>query len=94
MKEIEPPIKMDLLDRTLAPTPKENKKVGRIAGIIALVTGSILTAGVITAPAGIAILTIATTVSSGIAIYNGQKVDTNGGKVNFLAQFLQNIKKK
>lgn len=94
MKEIEPPIKMDLLDRTFAPTPKENKKTGRIASIIALVTGSVLTAGVVTAPLGIAILTVATTVSSGIAIYNGQKVDPSGEKVNFLAKLFQNIKNK
>jgi hypothetical protein len=66
--------KKGFFKRLNAKTPDHNKKVGRIASVIALITGSILTAGVVTAPIGITILSVVTSVSGGIAVYNGQKV--------------------
>jgi len=66
---------MDLLDRLEAPTPKRNKRIGRIFTAIGVICGTILTAGVVTAPLGITILTIATAVSGGVAVFNGQKVE-------------------
>jgi len=67
--------KMDLLDRLEAPTPKRNKRLGRIFTAIGVIAGTILTAGVVTAPLGITILTIVTAVSGGVAVFNGQKVE-------------------
>jgi hypothetical protein len=72
MKNVE---KMDLLDRLEAPTPKRNKRLGRIFTAIGVIAGTILTAGVVTAPLGITILTIVTAVSGGAAVFNGQKVE-------------------
>jgi len=66
---------MDLLDRLEAPTPKRNKRIGRIFTAIGVIAGTILTAGVVTAPLGITILTIVTAVSGGVAVFNGQKVE-------------------
>ena len=66
--------KMDLLDRLEAPTPKKNKRIGRIFTAIGVVAGTILSAGVVTAPLGVTILTVVTAVSGGIAVFNGQKV--------------------
>ena len=66
--------KMDLLERFEAPTPKKNKRIGRIFTAIGVVAGTILSAGVITAPLGVTILTVVTAVSGGIAVFNGQKV--------------------
>ncbi len=65
---------MDLLERLEAPTPKKNKRLGRIFTAIGVICGTILTAGVVTAPLGITILTIVTAVSGGVAVFNGQKV--------------------
>ena len=72
MKNVE---KMDLLERLEAPTPKRNKRIGRIFTAIGVIAGTILTAGVVTAPLGITILTIVTAVSGGVAVFNGQKVE-------------------
>jgi hypothetical protein len=69
--------KMDLLDRLEAPTPKKNKRIGRIFTAIGVIAGTILSAGVVTAPLGVTILTIVTAVSGGVAVFNGQKVDEN-----------------
>jgi uncharacterized protein YcfJ len=66
--------RMDLLERFEAPTPKKNKRIGRIFTAIGVVAGTILSAGVITAPLGVTILTVVTAVSGGIAVFNGQKV--------------------
>lgn len=66
--------KMDLLERFEAPTPKKNKRIGRIFTAIGVVAGTILSAGVVTAPLGVTILTIVTAVSGGVAVFNGQKV--------------------
>jgi hypothetical protein len=66
--------RMDLLERLEAPTPKKNKRIGRIFTAIGVVAGTILSAGVITAPLGVTILTVVTAVSGGIAVFNGQKV--------------------
>jgi hypothetical protein len=66
---------MDLLERLEAPTPKRNKRLGRIFTAIGVIAGTILTAGVVTAPLGITILTIVTAVSGGVAVFNGQKVE-------------------
>jgi NADH:ubiquinone oxidoreductase subunit F (NADH-binding) len=72
MKNVE---KMDLLERLEAPTPKRNKRLGRIFTAIGVIAGTILTAGVVTAPLGVTILTVVTAVSGGIAVFNGQKVE-------------------
>lgn len=72
MKNVE---KMDLLERLEAPTPKKNKRIGRIFTAIGVIAGTILSAGVVTAPLGITILTVVTAVSGGIAVFNGQKVE-------------------
>jgi hypothetical protein len=71
MKNVE---NMDLLERLEAPTPKKNKRIGRIFTAIGVIAGTILSAGVITAPFGVTILTVVTAVSGGIAVFNGQKV--------------------
>jgi NADH:ubiquinone oxidoreductase subunit F (NADH-binding) len=71
MKNVE---NMDLLDRLEAPTPKKNKRIGRIFTAIGVIAGTILSAGVVTAPLGVTILTIVTAVSGGVAVFNGQKV--------------------
>jgi hypothetical protein len=71
MKNVE---NMDLLERLEAPTPKKNKRIGRIFTAIGVIAGTILSAGVITAPLGVTILTVVTAVSGGIAVFNGQKV--------------------
>lgn len=67
--------KIDFLDRLDQPTPKKNKIIGRIFTAIGVVAGTLLTAGVVTAPLGIAILTVVTAVSGGVAVFNGQKVN-------------------
>jgi uncharacterized protein YcfJ len=72
MKNVE---EMDLLERLEAPTPKKNKRIGRIFTAIGVIAGTILTAGVVTAPLGVTILTVVTAVSGGIAVFNGQKVE-------------------
>lgn len=72
MKNVE---KMDLLERFEAPTPKKNKRIGRIFTAIGVIAGTILSAGVVTAPLGVTILTIVTAVSGGVAVFNGQKVE-------------------
>jgi uncharacterized protein YcfJ len=72
MKNVE---QMDLLERLEAPTPKKNKRIGRIFTAIGVIAGTILSAGVVTAPLGITILTVVTAVSGGIAVFNGQKVE-------------------
>jgi hypothetical protein len=66
---------MDLLERLNAPTPKKNKRILRFFATLGFVAGGILTAGVVTAPLGITILTIVTAVSGGVAVFNGQKVE-------------------
>lgn len=72
MKNVE---KMNLIERLEAPTPKKNKVIGRIFTAIGIVAGTILSAGLITAPLGVTILTIVTAVSGGVAVFNGQKVE-------------------
>ena len=72
MKNVE---EMGLMDRFEAPTPKKNKRIGRIFTAIGVIAGTILTAGVVTSPLGITILTVVSAVSGGIAVYNGQKVE-------------------
>lgn len=66
---------MTLLQKFKAPTPKKNKRIGRIATIIAGAVGAILTTGVVTAPIGIAILTATGAVASSVAVINGAKVE-------------------
>lgn len=72
MKNVE---EMGLMDRFEAPTPKKNKRIGRIFTAIGVIAGTILTAGVVTAPLGVTILTVVSAVSGGIAVFNGQKVE-------------------
>ena len=74
MKEENKP-KKGFFKRLKAKTPDHNKKIGKIASVIALITGGILTAGVITAPLGITILTVVSAVGTGVAVFNGQKVE-------------------
>tara|TARA_R110000868_G_C10506372_1_gene731678 strand:+ start:80 stop:313 length:234 start_codon:yes stop_codon:yes gene_type:complete len=69
--------KLDLFERLEAPTPKKNKVIGRIFTAIGIVAGTILSAGVVTAPLGVTILTVVAAVSGGVAVFNGQKVDEN-----------------
>jgi NADH:ubiquinone oxidoreductase subunit F (NADH-binding) len=71
MKNVE---NMGLMERLEAPTPKKNKRIGRIFTAIGVIAGTILSAGVVTAPLGVTILTIVTAVSGGVAVFNGQKV--------------------
>lgn len=66
---------MNLIQKFRAKTPKDNKRIGRIFTAIGLVAGTILSAGVVTAPLGVTILTVVTAVSGGIAVFNGQKVE-------------------
>jgi len=66
---------MNLLERLDAPTPKKNKRLGRIFTAIGVICGTILTAGVVTAPLGVTILTVVAAVSGGVAVFNGQKVE-------------------
>jgi hypothetical protein len=68
---------MDLLERLDAPTPKRNKRIGRFFTALGVICGTILTAGVVTAPLGVTILTVVTAVSGGVAVFNGQKVEKN-----------------
>jgi hypothetical protein len=86
--------KLGIIDKMVEPTPDKSKKIGKIATAVASAMGIILTFGGITAPLGIAIITGVGAISTGVAVYHGQKVDPNGGKVNFLAQFIQSIRKK
>ena len=74
MKNVE---QMNLIQKFRAKTPKDNKRIGRIFTAIGLVAGTILSAGVITAPLGVTILTVVAAVSGGVAVFNGQKVDEN-----------------
>lgn len=74
MKNVE---KLNLIERIEAPTPKKNKRILRFFATLGFVTGGILSAGIVTAPLGITILTIVTAVSGGVAVFNGQKVDEN-----------------
>lgn len=85
---------LNIFHRMAEPTPDRSKKIGRVASGIAFAAGTVLSLGVVTAPIGIGILAGVGAVSTGIAIYNGQKVDINGGKPNFLAQLFQVLVKK
>ena len=66
---------MKIIEKFKAKTPKKNKRIGRIFTAIGLVAGTILTAGVVTAPLGVTILTVVSAVSTGVAVFNGQKVE-------------------
>jgi len=85
---------MNLIERFAAPTPDKSKKIGRIASAVAVTAGAVLSLGVVTAPIGIGILAGVGAVSTGVAVYHGQKVEINGGKPNFLAQLFQVLVKK
>ena len=71
---------MNLIQKFKAPTPKKNKRIGRVATIIAGAIGAVLTTGVVTAPVGITILTVAGAVASSVAVVNGSKVDESEKK--------------
>lgn len=66
---------MNLIEKFKAKTPKRNKRIGRFFTAIGVIAGTILTAGVVTAPLGVTILTVVSAVSGGIAVFNGQKVE-------------------
>jgi hypothetical protein len=91
MKEVE---NLNVLQRMAEPTPDKSKKIGKIATAVAGAMGVLLTFGGITAPLGVAIICGVGAVSTGVAIYHGQKVEVNGGKPNFLGQLLQVLTKK
>lgn len=65
---------MNLLKRIKAKTPKKDKRDGRIFTIIGAVCGAILTAGVVTAPLGVTLLTIGAVAFGGAALNSAQKV--------------------
>jgi uncharacterized protein YcfJ len=65
----------NLIERFQEPTPKKNKRIGRLFTAIGVIAGTILSAGVVTAPLGVTILTVVAAVSGGVAVFNGQKVD-------------------
>lgn len=60
-------------ERVGAPTPKKNKIIGMIATAVGIFCGTILTAGVVTAPLGIAILAATAATATGIATYSAQR---------------------
>ena len=91
MKEVE---QLNVIERLAEPTPDKSKKIGRVASVIATVVGGVLTLGVVTAPLGIGILAGVGAISTGVAVYHGQKVDPKGGKVNFLAELFKILTKK
>jgi hypothetical protein len=91
MKELK---NLNVLQRMAEPTPNKSKKIGKIATAVAVTVGTVLSLGVVTAPIGIGILAGVGAVSTGVAVYHGQKVEINGGKPNFLAQLFQVLTKK
>jgi hypothetical protein len=91
MKEVE---NLNVLQRMAEPTPDKSKKIGKIATAVAGAMGVLLTFGGVTAPLGVAIICGVGAVSTGVAVYHGQKVEINGGKPNFLAQLFQVLTKK
>jgi hypothetical protein len=91
MKELK---NLNVLQRMAEPTPEKSKKIGKIATAVAVTVGTVLSLGVVTAPIGIGILAGVGAVSTGVAVYHGQKVEINGGKPNFLAQLFQVLTKK
>jgi hypothetical protein len=91
MKELK---NLNVLQRMAEPTPDKSKKIGKIATAVAGAMGVLLTFGGITAPLGVAIICGVGAVSTGVAVYHGQKVEINGGKPNFLAQLFQVLTKK
>jgi hypothetical protein len=91
MKELK---NLNVLQRMAEPTPNKSKKIGKIATAVAVTVGTVLSLGVVTAPIGVGILAGVGAVSTGVAVYHGQKVEINGGKPNFLAQLFQVLTKK
>jgi hypothetical protein len=91
MKELK---NLNVLQRMAEPTPDKSKKIGKIATAVAGAMGVLLTFGGVTAPLGVAIICGVGAVSTGVAVYHGQKVEINGGKPNFLAQLFQVLTKK
>jgi len=67
--------KKTLFEKFKAKTPAKNKKKGIIATCIATALGAVLTAGVVTAPLGITLISIAAAGFGAIAVANGAKVE-------------------
>jgi hypothetical protein len=64
---------MKIVDRIKARTPMSHKRKGKIATAIGIACATILTLGVVTAPIGIAILSVGAAVFGGKAVYHAQK---------------------
>lgn len=64
---------MKIVDRIKARTPMSDKRKGKTATAIGIACATILTLGVVTAPIGIAILSVGAAVFGGKAVYHAQK---------------------
>ena len=64
---------MNLFERLKSRTPLSDRKKGKIATAIGVACATILTLGVVTAPIGIALLTVGAAVFGGKALFHAQK---------------------
>lgn len=67
--------KEGLIKRFRRKTPAKNKQRGIIWTVVAGTLGTILTAGVVTAPLGIILITAGAGLATTMAVVNGQKVE-------------------
>jgi len=64
---------MNIIERIKTRTPLSDRKKGKIATAIGLACATILTLGVVTAPLGIALLSVGAAVFGGKAVFHAQK---------------------
>ena len=64
---------MKLIERIKSRTPLSDRKKGKIATAIGIACATILTLGVVTAPLGIALLSVGAAVFGGKALFHAQK---------------------
>ena len=64
---------MNLFERLKSRTPLSDRKKGKIATAIGVACATILTLGVVTAPIGIALLSVGAAVFGGKALFHAQK---------------------
>lgn len=64
---------MKLIERIKRRTPINDKRKGKIATAIGIACATILTLGVVTAPIGIALLSVGAAVFGSKAVYHAQK---------------------
>ena len=69
---------MGMIKRIFELTPEKDKRKGRLATVLSTVCGALLTAGVISNPVGVALLTVGATLFGGKALYHAQKTEING----------------